>query len=68
MIDDPVLVDEWHVVARSDDVPEEGVAAARPLPPAYRPAERLALAGKIPGITVNPGMRFTRSVQRRSAG
>ena len=43
MIDDPVLVDEWHVVARSDDVPEEGVAAARPLPPAYRPAERLAL-------------------------
>ena len=42
MIDDPVLVDEWHVVARSDDVPEEGVAA-RPLPPAYRPAERLAL-------------------------
>ena len=29
MIGDPVLVDEWHVVARSDDVPEEGVAAAR---------------------------------------
>ena len=29
MIDDSVLVDEWHVVARSDDVPEEGVAAAR---------------------------------------
>ena len=29
MIDDPVLVDDWHVVARSDDVPEAGVAGAR---------------------------------------
>ena len=29
MIDDPVLVDDWHVVARSDDVPEAGVTGAR---------------------------------------
>ena len=41
MIDDPVLVDEWHVVARSDDVPEEGVAAARHVhqrPPTGQPS------------------------------
>ena len=29
MIDDPVLVNDWHVVARSDDLPESGVAGAR---------------------------------------
>lgn len=29
MIDDPVLVNDWHVVARSSDVPESQVAGAR---------------------------------------
>ncbi|MGI9624690.1 MAG: Rieske 2Fe-2S domain-containing protein [Acidimicrobiales bacterium] len=29
MIDDPVLVDDWHVVARTEDVGENEVAAAR---------------------------------------
>lgn len=29
MIDDPVLVDDWHVVARSDDLPDSGIAGAR---------------------------------------
>ena len=29
MIDDPVLVNDWHVVARSSDVQESQVAGAR---------------------------------------
>jgi phenylpropionate dioxygenase-like ring-hydroxylating dioxygenase large terminal subunit len=29
MIEDPVLLDDWHVVARSDDVVEGGVTGAR---------------------------------------
>lgn len=29
MIDDPVLVNDWHVVARSSDVGDSDVAAAR---------------------------------------
>lgn len=31
MVDDPVLVNDWHVVARSDNVPESGVVGARVL-------------------------------------
>jgi phenylpropionate dioxygenase-like ring-hydroxylating dioxygenase large terminal subunit len=29
MIDDQLLLNDWHVVARSDDIPEAGVAGAR---------------------------------------